>query len=155
MTSKTGQQTVFGSNPYLVLNNHGQILPPLELKANQHILGRDAQQADLVVPDDWRVLSGCHAVFRKVGNDYYIYDGNGHKPSTNGIFINHTRITPTEGCHLQNGIEIQIGQNPQNQILLTYFNPAVATGTPPRQGSISLKNRSVNYLHQVGIPTME
>lgn len=143
MTGKTGQRTVFSSNPFLVLNNQGQFLPPLELTANQHILGRDGAEADLLVPDDWRVISGCQALLRKAGNDYHIYDGDGRNPSTNGLFINHRRITPTEGYRLAHGTEMQIGQNPQNRILLRYFNPAQETGTPPTQRSISLKNRSV------------
>jgi ABC-type multidrug transport system ATPase subunit/pSer/pThr/pTyr-binding forkhead associated (FHA) protein len=144
MTSKPGQQTVFTSNPYLVLNNQGQILPLIELKADRHILGRDRSQgADLLVPEDWGVVSRSQAVLRKVGNDYQIYDGDGHHPSTNGLFINYTRITPTEGYRLENGTEIQIGQKSDNLVLLRYFNPISQAGTPPTQRLISLKNRSV------------
>lgn len=61
MTGKTGQPTVLTTNPYLELNNQGQILH-LELKKRQHILGRGPNEADLVVPDDWQVISRCHAL---------------------------------------------------------------------------------------------
>ncbi len=143
MTSKAQWQTVVSTNPYLVLNNQGQTIR-LELKKERHILGRDPNRADLVVPNDWAVLSSCHAVLQKVGDDYYIYDGDGSKPSSNGLFLNHARITPTEGCRLHNGLQIQIGQNPKNLILLTYFNPAhPQIRNVPTQRSISLKNRSV------------
>lgn len=84
MTGKTGTNTVFSTNPYLELNNQGQILH-LELKQPQHILGRDRSLADLVVPDNWQVISGCHAVLRKTGEDYQIYDGDGKRPSTDGL----------------------------------------------------------------------
>ncbi len=143
MTSKTGQPTSFSNHPYLLLNNQGQILPPIELKSQQHILGRDPQKADLVVPNNWAIVSGCHATLRQMGNDYYIYDGDGHNSSRNGLFVNHSRITSTEGCRLVQGVEIQIGQNPQNLILLTYYNPTATAATAPKQQSISLKNRSI------------
>ncbi|MBD1943326.1 FHA domain-containing protein, partial [Coleofasciculus sp. FACHB-712] len=103
MTSQSGQRTVISTNPYLVLNNQGQILPPLEMTADRHILGRDRAFADLIVPDDWRVISACQAVLHRDGDDYYIYDGDGRKPSTNKLFVDHRLITPTEGYRLENG----------------------------------------------------
>jgi len=143
MSGKSQQRTVIGGNPYLQLNNQGEILPPLELKADRHRLGRDPQKADLVVPDEWQVISGCHALLCRDGGDYRIYDGDGQKPSTNGLFVNHTRITPTEGYFLENGTQIQIGQNPRNQVLLTYFNPNHSKILPPTQRTVSLTQRSV------------
>ena len=143
MNAKTQHQTVLSGNPYLQLNNQGQILTPVELKADRHLLGRDPHKADLVVPDDWRVISGCHALLRKDGEDYRIFDGDGDKPSSNGLFLNHTRITSTEGCLLENGTQIQIGQNPQNLILLSYFNPNKSQFLQPTQRTLSLKQRSV------------
>jgi ABC transport system ATP-binding/permease protein len=143
MTNNIEQKTVFGDRPYIVLNYQGHTLPPLLLTANIHRLGRDRQRTDLVVPDDWRVLSGCHATLQQVGSDYHIYDGDGRQPSTNGLFINYTRITATEGYSLKNGVEIQLGSDPQNQVILTYVNPAAAKAIPPRQNIVSLKKRAV------------
>ncbi|MEB3280023.1 MAG: ATP-binding cassette domain-containing protein [Lyngbya sp.] len=143
MTGGTGKQITFKTSPYLELNNQGEIIH-FELTQDRHLLGRDRQSVDLIVPPQWQVISGCHAVFHRVGNSYWIYDGNGQEPSTNGLFINHTRITPFEGYLLNNGIEIKIGQNPQNLIRLRYFNPN--TLTSPTQFSseyISLENRLV------------
>ncbi|MDB9315215.1 ATP-binding cassette domain-containing protein [Spirulina sp. CS-785/01] len=144
MTSATRQRTKFGGNPQIVLNNQGQTLSPLTLTQDRHILGRDPQKADLVVPMDWTVVSGCHAVLQRQGEDYFIFDGNGQQPSKNGLFINHTRITPTEGYYLRDGCELQIGQNPQNLISLTYHGSSLGEpATQPLQQSISLQNRSV------------
>lgn len=143
MIRKPGKPTVVSTSPFIVLNNKGQI-KRFELKENQHFLGRDPERADLVLPDDWGVISGCHAVLRKEGDDYRIHDGDGYKRSTNGLFFNHTRITPTEGHRLENATEIHIGQNPQNLIQLRYFNPSSSqTATQPLLSSISLKNQSV------------
>jgi len=149
MTNNTGQKTVLGSNPYLILNNRGQVLPPLELTANQHILGRDRTTADLTVPDDWRVVSSGHARLQKEGNDYRIYDGvvdkDGKiKPSSNGSFVNHTRIAPSDGYLLQNGVEVQIGQNPENLISVTYINPTSSKQfAQTKHSAISLQQRSI------------
>ncbi|MBW4680521.1 MAG: ATP-binding cassette domain-containing protein [Microcoleus vaginatus WJT46-NPBG5] len=143
MTGNTEQSTIISKYPYLQLNNQGHLIK-LELKQDRHILGRAPEQADLLLPPDWRVISACHAVLRKAGDDYCIYDGDSQNPSTNGLFLDRTRITPSEGHHLRDGTEIRIGQDPRNQILLTYFNPFSRQSlTPPRERFVFLKNRSV------------
>ncbi|MDY7022202.1 MAG: FHA domain-containing protein [Cyanobacteriota bacterium] len=143
MTGRTGKQITSKTSPYLEMNNQGEIIH-FELTQDRHLLGRDRQSVDLVVPPEWQVISGCHAVFRWQGDAYWIYDGDGQQPSTNGLFINHTRITPFEGYILQNGLEIKIGQNTQNLIRLRYFQP----NTPPistlfPNKYIALENRAV------------
>ncbi|MEL7034895.1 MAG: FHA domain-containing protein [Cyanobacteria bacterium J06592_8] len=143
MTGRTGKQIISKTSPYLEMNNQGEIIH-FELTQDRHLLGRDRQSVDLVVPPEWQVISGCHAVFCWQGDAYWIYDGDGQQPSTNGLFINHTRITPFEGYILQNGLEIQIGQNPQNLIRLRYFQPnmpPISTLFPNQY--ISLENRLV------------
>ncbi len=130
-------------NSYLKLENKGIILY-FELKEQQHILGRDRTFADLVVPIDWQLVGRYQALLRKDGQDYRIYDGNGDKPSTNGLYINHIRITPESGYSLKNGTEIRIGQNSQDQIVLTYYNQTQPSANNTQQlQRVSLKNRSV------------
>ncbi|MCU0548977.1 MAG: ATP-binding cassette domain-containing protein [Leptolyngbya sp. Prado105] len=109
---------------FLELNNRGQTLR-FTLSKTEHRLGRDDAWADLLIPSSgWEVISSRHAVLRKEGDYYWIFDGDEHsKPSTNGIFINHTRITPHTGFCLNQSVQLQIGQNPQNAISLTYVLP--------------------------------
>ncbi|WP_445635763.1 Maltooligosyl trehalose synthase [Nostoc sp. DSM 114161] len=129
-------------NSYLKLENKGIILY-FELKEQQHILGRDRTFADLVVPIDWQLVGRYQALLRKDGEDYRIYDGDGVKPSTNGLYINQIRITP-DGYSLKNGTEIRIGQNSQDQIVLTYHNRTQpSTNNTQQLQRVSLKNRSV------------
>jgi ABC transport system ATP-binding/permease protein len=142
MTGKIGQPTALTDRPYLVLNCQGQVLQ-LELKHQQHVLGRDRTRADLILPEAWRAVSGVHAVLRQKGDNYWIYDGDGQKPSTNGLFVDRTRITSNDGYCLQNGTAIKIGLDPKNQVLLTYFNPIANQVILPNKQSIALKNRSV------------
>lgn len=142
MMTGSGQKTVFGSNPYLELNNQGKICQ-LTLEKPQHILGRDrASGADLLVPPDWAIVGRCQAVLKRVGDDYYISDGDGHKPSTNGLFADRTRITTHQPYKLTNGTQLRIGQNPKDWIILTYVNPDYSQN-PLKQRAISLKSRSV------------
>jgi ABC transport system ATP-binding/permease protein len=142
MTNNIGQPTALSDRPYLVLNSQSQVLQ-FELKQQQHVLGRDRTRADLIVPEPWRAVSGIHAVFRQIGDNYWIYDGDGQKPSTNGLFVDRTRITPNDGYCLKNGAEIKIGLDPKNQVLLTYFNPKANQVVLSSKQSIPLKNRSV------------
>lgn len=142
MTSNIGQLTALSDRPYLVLSNQGEVLQ-LELKQQQHVLGRDRTRADLVIPEPWRAVSGVHAVLRQIGDNYWIYDGDGQRPSTNGLFVDRTRITPNDGYCLKNGTEIKIGLDPKNQVLLSYFNPLANQVAVPSKQSILLKNRSV------------
>ncbi|MGK7920246.1 MAG: ATP-binding cassette domain-containing protein, partial [Trichodesmium sp.] len=144
MNNKTGQTTILSSSPYIELNNQDQTIT-FQLTQDHHILGRDRIRADLLVPSTWLVISSYHATIRKVDDRYYIYDGDGHRASTNGLFLDRTRITPSEGHLLQNGMEIKIGLDPQNQILLRYLEPnnPVTAISLPKTRSISLQDRSV------------
>jgi ABC transport system ATP-binding/permease protein len=143
MTNRSIPSTILNKNPYIILDKQGERLS-LELKGRLHKLGRDPDEVDLVVPEDWIVVSRTQACFRKVENDYFIYDGDSSNPSTNRLFINNAMITPKDGYRLLHNDEIKIGQNPKSWIIITYFNvnsPQLVT--PPTQRSISLKNRSV------------
>ncbi|QLE54520.1 ATP-binding cassette domain-containing protein [Nostoc sp. TCL26-01] len=131
------------TNPYLTLEKQGSILQ-FELNKQQHIIGRDRTVADLVVSEDWQVVGRFQALLQREGEDYRIYDGDGQKPSTNGLYINHIRITSDSGYSLQHGTEISISQNPENQVILKYYNPANSlVSHAPSSQRISLKNRSV------------
>jgi energy-coupling factor transporter ATP-binding protein EcfA2 len=75
------------SQPYVELKSRGRV-QQFSLTQDEHRLGRDRQWADFALPDEgWDVLSGHHAVFRRNGTHYWIYDGDGTgKSSTNGTF---------------------------------------------------------------------
>ncbi len=110
--------------PVLRLNNKGQILQ-FRLHQEVYYLGRGRSWSSLDIPETgWEVLSRRHAILRQEGMDYRIYDGDGQAPSTNGLFINNARIDGAQGYLLTHGTELKIGQNPNNQVLLTYLNPA-------------------------------
>ncbi|MBR8830701.1 MAG: Vitamin B12 import ATP-binding protein BtuD [Chroococcopsis gigantea SAG 12.99] len=145
MVNPIPNKTQIARDPYIILNNQGSALPSFNLSRSYHKLGRDPQEVDLLVPDDWGVVSRIQSRFKRIGQDYWIYDGKDDaNPSSNQLFINNRVITPREGYKLQNGDEIRIGQDPQNWVTITYYNPDNFDSTkPPTQKTVSLLNRSV------------
>ncbi|MDH6085901.1 ATP-binding cassette domain-containing protein [Umezakia ovalisporum] len=130
------------TRPYLVLTNQGQILPAFELSHSQHILGRDPQIADLLVPPDWSVISRCQATLLEVEGKYYIYDGDRRQPSSNRLFINNHLISHDLGYCLQDGDVIKIGQNFSILVTLEFRYSHSSSHNLKSFASISLKERS-------------
>ena len=145
MTAQTHKKTNLIPSAYLEIDHQGEVLR-WELTKSEHILGRDPHKADLLVPQDWEKLSRCQAILRQEGDDYRIYDGDGLKPSSRGLFVlpAETPVTPSQGCVLQHGIELRIGTDLRNPVRVTYFNPgSPALARLGSRESVSLQNRSV------------
>ena len=123
MTSSFSKQSVVNPQPYIKLDNQGLRLK-FHLSENVHYIGRDPNWSDIKIQkSSWKLLSRKQATICREGQDYRIYDGDRRTPSLNGIFINQKRITTSQGYLLRNGDQLQIGQDPRYQILLTYHNP--------------------------------
>ena len=138
MTGSFSEQTVVNIQPYIELNNQGQILR-LYLSGDVHHLGRDPRWSDINIPEKgWTILSRKQAIIYREGKDYRIYDGDRLTPSRNGIFINQKRITTSEGYLLKNNVQLQIGQDPSCQITLTYYNPSGSHITIPSKRRLIL-----------------
>lgn len=146
MNLSSSSNTVLESNlnPYIILNNQGITLPPMELSNPQHRLGRDPNIVDLLAPTDWNIISRCQGTFvREENNGYRIYDGDGQKRSSNGLFINNRLISP-QGHPLRNGDRIQIGQNPRDWVIIEYYSSrASGSFTPPPIQSVSLLEKPI------------
>lgn len=132
------------NRPCIILTNQGQSLPVFELNESKHIVGRDSQFADFLVPADWGVISRCQATLIAKNGGYVIYDGDGVNPSSNKLFINNHLITHDVGYPLQNGDVIKIGQNINILITLKYFNSnSINTINKTGLSAISLQQKSV------------
>jgi ABC-type multidrug transport system ATPase subunit/ABC-type multidrug transport system permease subunit len=138
MTNNYSEATVVNTEPYIELNNQGQV-ELLTLAKEMNALGRDPNWADLRVPQDWTVISRKQAIIERQGKDFRIYDGDRQKPSGNGIFLNQSRINLTEGHLLQNGDQLYIGQDPRYQIALTFYNPKSRSMKMPTKRRIDFK----------------
>ncbi|MEL6927076.1 MAG: ATP-binding cassette domain-containing protein [Cyanobacteria bacterium J06600_6] len=125
--------TTVETEPYLELDNQGA-KKVLRLGQGLNYLGRDPGWANLPTPSEWNIISRKQATIEPEGKNFRIYDGDRHsqKPSGNGIFLNQSRINLTEGYILKSGEQLHIGQDPRQQITLTYYNP--------QQGEINIPN---------------
>jgi len=61
------------------------------------------------IPDHYSAISGIHASLRSSGGAVEIIDGNGIKPSGNGIFINGKKIPPETWVGIAPGDELFLG----------------------------------------------
>jgi ABC-type multidrug transport system ATPase subunit len=144
MTGSSDRPTVVSSSsssePYIELNNQqGQIIK-YYLIADEHRLGRDPHWSNLEIPEGaWKVMSRHQAILQREGRDYRIYDGDRQVASRNGMFVEQTRIDLTKGYLLSNGTQLEIGQDPRYQILLTYYNPRASKIIVPSKRRLLLK----------------
>lgn len=138
--SKETVLTTVDTEPYIELDNQGQ-KKMLTLAKDINYLGRDPDWANMQAPREWNIISRKQAIIEKEGNNFRIYDGDRHhnKPSGNGIFLNQSRINLTEGHILKNGEQLHIGQDPRQQITLTYYNPKRGEMSIPAVRRLNLK----------------
>ncbi|HTL89488.1 MAG TPA: ATP-binding cassette domain-containing protein [Leptolyngbya sp.] len=126
------------TQPFIELNNHGEILR-FQLQKEQYQFGRDRTWSDLEIPEHtWDVISRRQAVLQREGDSYRIYEGDRSTLSRNGIFIHHARLS-AQGCLLKHGMQLEIGQDPSNRILLTYLDPASSPTVTPSNLRLDLK----------------
>jgi len=132
--------TTAETEPYIELDNQGQ-KKILRLGRGLNYLGRDPGWANLPTPSDWNIISRKQATIELEGKNFRIYDGDrdSQKPSGNGIFINQSRINLNEGHILKSGEQLHIGQDPRQQITLTYYNPQQGEMNIPSVRGINLK----------------
>ncbi|TAN85158.1 MAG: ATP-binding cassette domain-containing protein [Phormidium sp. SL48-SHIP] len=133
---------------YLEFNFQGKI-KTFSLMGDRLTFGR-APDVDLTLEgDEWAAISRYHATLTREGDSYSIYDGvlqgQDHQFSRNGLLCGQRRVGTYQPHILQDGDELQIGQDPRNLVRLKYINP----NAPRRQDtstiakSISLKQRSL------------
>lgn len=95
----------------------------LSLTQPEYRLGRDVSWSNFKFPSEgWGVISRKQAFFRKNGDAYYLFDGDGKgTASTNRIYLGESPIPPT-GLELKHGMRLKIGNDPSNRVILTYFS---------------------------------
>ena len=142
MNTDINELTELDTNPYIELNNQGHV-EKFDLTREKYYLGRDPNWSTIPIPKNWTVMSRRQAIIAKEGNEYRIKEYRSQDRGTeqsggNGIFLDQTRITPSEGYLLRNGIQLHIGLDPRYQIILTYRNPQSTTAPLPRKRRLEL-----------------
>ena len=75
-------------------------------------IGR-SPSCDVIIPAQYSSVSSLHATIKSKGGATEIIDGNGIKPSTNGIFIDGQRIVSSEWHSLMPGMTVYLGKHGQ------------------------------------------
>ena len=144
MTQPSQQTTIIASSASTLELNNGKEAFRFELSGEVHRLGRDPDWADLCLGGEgWGVMSRRQAVLRKEGSQYRIFDGDGSSSSSNGIFVEQTRIDPVQGQLLSDRTQLYIGLSPENRVLMTYREPqpiAQRPKTAPSKWQLDLRN---------------
>ena len=144
MTQPSQQTTIIASSASTLELNNGREAFRFELNAAIHQLGRDPDWADLCLGGEgWGVMSRRQAVLKQEGSQYRIFDGDGAAGSSNGIFVEQTRIDPMQGRLLSEGMQLYIGLSPENRVLVTYRGPQLTTQRPktaPSKWQLDLRN---------------
>ncbi len=96
----------------------------LQLDKDVLHIGRDPNWSDVEIPNTWEVFSRHHALLRREGGSYRIYDGDGKTPSRNGLLIDAYARVEAGGYLLKPGDTLRIGKESSEQVSITYFNPA-------------------------------
>lgn len=125
-TSSNGYVSI--SNVWLEMEYRGKI-EKRYLSETQHKLGRDNSWADLEVPNEWGVVSGRHAILKREGTTYRIFDGDGEgRTSANGLELqDSSTIDMRNGYLLQNGNQLTIGSVSDDKVVITFFAPVSAS----------------------------
>jgi S1-C subfamily serine protease len=95
----------------------------LPLYKDTHRIGRDPAWSDIEMPASWEVLSRHHAIFKREGDSYRVFDGDGKVPSRNGLLVDdYDKVDSIVGHLLRPGDTLAIGSDPREQVRITYFN---------------------------------
>ncbi len=91
-------------------------------------IGRSSK-CDIRIPERYGSISGIHASFRRLGDEVQIMDGDGHKPSSNGTFINGQKL-PLETWVTASGTDlISLGVPNANGSVLVALPSLVEVGS--------------------------
>lgn len=75
------------------IESEGQDLGTYLIGQKVEVVGR-SKLANIQLPTSCQAISSKHASLKEQGDSLYIIDGDGIRPSTNGIFINGVRLVP-------------------------------------------------------------
>ena len=116
------------------IESKGQDLGTYLIGQKVVVVGR-SKSANIQLPTSCQAISSKHASLKEQGDSLYIIDGDGSRPSTNGIFINGVRLVPGIWTHVPETCLIMLAD-------------------PNKQGAVVISiNRKSNQYKQISSPT--
>lgn len=102
----------------------GKLIFALASRQGMMTIGRSSG-CDVVIPGCYSTVSSHHATIRDTGNSIEITDGDGHKPSTNGLFINGIKQASGSWTAVNPGTTIYLGKPGHAESILLEIGPPV------------------------------
>ena len=102
-------------------------------------IGR-SHSCDVIIPAQYSSVSSLHATIKSKGDATEIIDGNGIKPSTNGVFIDGQKIGSGEWHSLMPGMSVSLGKHgqPTSISLIINVQPVMPTSSSERSIPVSI-----------------
>jgi hypothetical protein len=101
------------------------------LDRDEVIVGRDARQCTLVLPDDYTLVSKRHAAIRRIGREVWLSDLG----STNGVYLDGQRVTGSQLLRYGQRIRLGSRSNAPRACALLYQAPDFLSAGPTEFGS--------------------
>jgi hypothetical protein len=101
------------------------------LDRDEVIVGRDARQCTLVLPDDYTLVSKRHAAIRRIGREVWLSDLG----STNGVYLDGQRVTESQLLRFGQRIRLGSRSHAPRACALLYQAPDFLSAGPTEFGS--------------------
>lgn len=116
---------------YVFDSSTGAHITSVELTNGLIEIGRKSS-CTINVPGHYGAISGIHASLRSSGGDVEIIDGDGKKPSGNGIFVNGKKIPQETWVSFTLGDKVSLGiPGASGSLLLNLGGPEVSNRVGP------------------------
>jgi hypothetical protein len=134
-----------------------QILGTYPVGSSSIVVGRSSS-CDIRIPSTMTDISSRHLIIREKGGELWVLDGDGHKASTNGVYIDQARIAANKWINVpatkiiclgnptsQNCIHITIIKSkPAKKVLTNSIGYSASSGTTSGPLPVQLTNAGVN-----------
>ena len=121
----------------------GQPIAVLHSGQRTITIGR-ASSCDVVIPPKYSSVSSCHALINSKHDSFEIMDGDGRRPSTNGLYINGVRQSTGVWLSLKPGMNVSLGRpGLASSITLIVATEARKSLSPDGRSASSLMEQSI------------
>jgi hypothetical protein len=96
----------------IVITTGCQSLGGYAISSRPMLVGRSGA-CDIRIPSSFSEVSSKHVLLKEEGNDLWILDGDGIKASTNGVYLNGSRLSPNVWIRIPWTHPLSLG-NPNN-----------------------------------------
>lgn len=120
-------------------NTTGLVIAVLDTRQDVITIGR-SPHCDVNIPARYSTVSSLHATISTAGNTLRIIDGDGQRPSTNGLFINGVRQVQGAWLTLSPGMSFSLGKSSLASSIMLSISKSPSLSTSPHGTSSPVLN---------------